>query len=205
MTEGEERGGLVRIGRQSFLRRMALSAGSGGTFGGILAGGSPGLVRALLPSVGFMSQIGIALAVVVVAAVVGMVIAARLVPGFWASADGASIRVGRHTLPSTSIERAVLRSERAAGPRRDLILQLHAPHLRTAVWLRSRNRILLTDQEQSVLLLVLEQSSIEPPHSAFDPTGRFTHINFPGALTKEEAFDVVHRMPGPGDPLPLSN
>ena len=108
-------------------------------------------------------------------------------------------------MPADAIVRATLRVDRAAGPRRDLILQLHAPQLRTAVWLRSRAGVLLTDEERQVLLRVLERSSVEPPRSAYDPAGRFTHTNFPGALTKAEALDLVQRMPEPGDPLPLSS
>ena len=76
-----ERPSLVRIGRQSFLRRMAVSAGSSGALGGVIAGGSvPSVVRILLPSVGLLVEIGLALGYVVVAAVVGLAIAALLVP-----------------------------------------------------------------------------------------------------------------------------
>lgn len=196
---------LIRIGRQSFIARMLLAAGGSGASAGAVAGAAaPGLIRVLLPSVGPLAEIGLVIAFVILISAVGLALAALLVPGLRATADGASIRVGRRTIDAGELSRATLQVDRALQPSRDLLLHLHAPRVRAAVWLRSRGRVLLSDEEQQVLLRVLARSGVEPPRSAFDPAGRFTHANFPGALTKEEALDLVRNVGDAAAPLPIT-
>lgn len=184
---------------------MLLAAGGSGTSVGVLAGGvAPGLVRTVLPSAGTGLVVTMAVVVVVVGIVLGVTVAALLVPGLRASRDGMQVRVGRRVFAAEAISSATLQVERAMSPSRELLLQLRAPRVRTAVWLRSRRRVLLSVEEQQVLKRVIAASSIHPPRSTFDPDGRFTHTNFPGALTKDEALDLVDRIADRDARLPIT-
>ncbi|MGT2424770.1 hypothetical protein [Amnibacterium kyonggiense] len=200
-----EQAPLVRIGRQSFRARMLLAAGGSGTSAGVIAAGTvPGLVRTALPGTGIGAVIALTVGFTVLVGVAGVAVAALLAPGLQASRDGLHVRVGRRVFKAEAMSSATLQIERAMTPSRELLLQLRAPKVRTAVWLRSRRRVLLSEEEQQVLSNVIAASSIRPPRSSFDPGGRFTHTNFPGALTKEEALELVDKLTDRDARLPIT-
>lgn len=197
----------VRVGRVSFRRRMAAAGAGAGLFvviyvsvflgprlGGLLVPAAPGWVAAVGGAL-----LGLALAAGALA------ISAFRSRGFAVRADGSAARVRGQSIDAIAFDRASLLTERAYGPRRNLLLELHAGRSAARIWLRSGDRVLLAADEQDALVRLLELSSIAPPRSAFDPDGRFSRVEFPGSLTRADAVDVVRRIPKPGERLPVTD
>lgn len=199
--------GWIRIGRVPFRRRM-LFTGSGASLflllypalvlgpqlGGILLPDSAGWIDAVIGAgCGALLSCG------------ALAVAALLSPGMHVSADGARIRIRGRVGAASDLHQASLLTDRAFGPRRNLLLQLHTEGRSARIWLRAGTRVLLSDEERTALAGALERSTIEPPRTSYDPSGRFARYNFPGSLTRDEAVRLVQRIPGPGEPLPISD
>ena len=200
-------GAWVRVGRVSFRRRMAAAGAGAGLFLVVYASVflGPRLGGLLVPAApGWLAAIGGALLGLVLAAVALGISAVRS-RGFAVRADGSAARVRGRSVPASVFDRASLLTERAFGPRRNLLLELHAGRAVARIWLRSGDRVLLAPDEQDALVRLLERSSVAPPPSAFDPTGRFSRVEFPGSLTRADAVDVVRRIPKAGERLPLTD
>lgn len=196
-----------RIGRASFRQRVLLVSGAVGaplTLYFLLYVG-PTMTRLAFEDQPYPLRVVLTLgaAVLLWAVVVG--IAALFFPGLQATPDGERVRIGRRELPAAAIDRAWLQTERATGPRQQLIVRLDAGRARTRLWLRAKQRVLLTEDERRLLVRVLEASSVQPPASPYDPDARFARYNFPGSLTKAEAIALVQEVPAPGERLPITD
>jgi hypothetical protein len=197
----------VRVGRVSFVRRMRLAALGLGAFllpyiGWTLG---PQLTLGMLRDLPFWLRATVALLVgFAVVTVILAIIAARS-PGLLIRRDGRTVRIRGRVEPAEALDGARLLTDKASGPRNDLVLELAAGSRRTRLWLRSRDVILLDDEERTVLVAALERSAVAPPASSFDPSGRFARYNFPGSLTRDEVVGLVRRIPARGERLPVTD
>ncbi len=123
-----------------------------------------------------------------------------------ANFDTGSVRWRRRRLAMSEVARATLLAPRGKGGRAtSLTLWIGAvsgPKLPFV--LTTGEKVVLDVRRRTLLAEVIRRSSIEYPTDPYDPKGKFTRFNFPGALTREEAMEVVLHPPGPGDPLPIS-
>lgn len=165
----------------------------------------PQLGAILLPDSSLWGRAAAGAAVGAVASFAALTATALLSPGMHVSADAAHIRIRGRVGGAADIDQASLLTDRASGRREDLLVRLHADGRPIRIWLRSGTRVLLSDAEREALARTLEQSSIAPPKSPYDPSGRFARYDFPGSLTREEAVRLVRDVPAPGDPLPVTD
>ena len=190
-----------RVGRLSFRRRIGLIAAGSVPFSAFVFVEAVQLSNDLVPAP-FLARIAIGVVAAIALELLAVGGVALFYSGLLVSEDRATVRIGRTQLPSEKLDRFQL----DVSLKRDVLairLGRHEGPV-TRLWLRGPSGLLLDDDEVALLLTTLERSSIRPPRSIYDPNDRFTHTNFPGALTKDEAIDLVRHGGDAGYRLPLS-
>ena len=132
--------------------------------------------------------IGTALALVVVTVAVAWVARTRRWPLAAVSLGTGELRAGSRTVELASVDAAQIGvlPQRRREP--VVTLRLSAGgKARVEAFLRDRRGATLTDEHRLVLAEALRRTSIVLPVSPDDPKGRFTRINFPGHLDRDEA------------------
>ncbi|GAA1424181.1 hypothetical protein GCM10009640_19840 [Agrococcus citreus] len=171
---------------------------------------APLLLVGLLPVVLDLgpSAVVAAIAVAVLTVVTVTLVVARRARPAWIAPDGSAIRQGSRTVPAAEVAWASLSPMPLApdATARSLALALGFQRRgRATMHLRRRGRLALSERETVALLALVERSSIELPHDAHDPTGRFSKSFHPNHLTKAEALAVVAHPPGDGEALPIAS
>lgn len=116
--------------------------------------------------------------------------------------DTSELRAGPKVVPLASIDSASLGISRLKKTR-VVILRISAgKEARAEFVLRDRKDRTPDPITTLVLAEALARTSVIMPVSKDDPTGRFSHYNFPGRITREEAVAVALSPPGMNEPLP---
>jgi hypothetical protein len=169
----------------------------GGTAGAFFSRGGDSLVEAFGP-------IAVAVSFVFWATVgaVGWNVVLWLNAPFAIDLAGRRLRIRHGVVPFEQIERAELVGL-SDGDRAGLLLKIGRRRGPAAsILLRERSTPVLDDARRDLLIEVIRASSIAPPASPHDPTGKFARFNFPGMLDKAGAEQVVRDPPAPGEPAP---
>jgi len=165
------------------------------------------VVRRLDDVVGTGQALLIVLPVFLGVLVLVYVVLARSNPAPEAHFERGELRVGAVVTTFDRLTSATLYAEPPVQKqgRSRITLAIAEPHGLTAYFpLRRRDRVLLDERRRELIAEVIRRSAIDVPDSPYDPRRRFTRANFPGALTKDEAIELVRNVPTPGDALPLS-
>lgn len=162
------------------------------------------LLEFLLPSLPPLAATAVALVLGFAILVAILVLRAVLRPAPMVDLRNEQVRVGRHRFRFDEIDQASVvgvggwtASSSGVGIR-------FGPKGRAqaTVVLRTADRDRIDDARRERLLQVIERSSIVAPVDPYDPKGRFTHINFPGALDKRSAAELVRDPPSAMGPFP---
>lgn len=145
-------------------------------------------------------------------AALALVLWVRFRPGPQANFGTSEVQIGRRTIPMRDIRWARLLVVESSKSR-SIALQFGPGQLRVNSEFRSLRRasyIVRTahgttppEEFAERVAEMLRRSGIELPQTPEDPTGRFTWFNFPGAITREQAIDIVSNPPAFGDPIPV--
>lgn len=125
-----------------------------------------------------------------------------------ANYDLGQLRWRRRSVPFAEIAVANLAAARNGNPGPVLALTLSigpAAGLKVTFVLTAGDRVVLDVRRRTLLAEVIRRSKIDYPKDPYDPKGKFARYNFPGALTRDEALDIVLHPPAPGDPLPIAD
>ncbi|NRG41688.1 hypothetical protein HRK28_12265 [Rathayibacter sp. VKM Ac-2835] len=145
-------------------------------------------------------QLGVRIAVlaaltVVLFGMMGTLMAVRH-PTPYADLSARTVRVRSRTTPFAAFTSAQRRP--TGGRSKRVAIELHAPGQTILLELRDSLGRLTTGRTQEAVLELLRGSSIEPPTSRDDPTGRFAAVNFPAHLTRDQAIALAeHPLTAP--------
>ncbi|WP_104081718.1 hypothetical protein [Cryobacterium sp. Y11] len=150
---------------------------------------------------GFLIALGSAIPVLLV-----LYLVQRLrYPQAWVNFDTGEMRAGRRVVPLADITWARLDLfDRKRSHTRMLTLRFGAEGgPRASVRLRGRTGQTPSAAVTGVLAQIVRRSSIAVPQTPNDPSGRFARFNFPGALGRDDALEVVLTPPTIDDPPPV--
>lgn len=148
-------------------------------------------------------------ALILLAAAFGIGSAALLVAAWLHPAPAvnfglARIRVGRRELAFSDIDTATVGLAPARGGAPLQLAFGRQKGLMARVILRSSRGQRLGQEYVDRLLRVIDDSSIVLPTDPYDPHHKFARYNFPGALDKDAAIELVGNIPAADEPQPFS-
>ncbi|WP_105034074.1 hypothetical protein [Cryobacterium aureum] len=126
-------------------------------------------------------------------------------PQPWVNFDTSELRAGHRVVPLADIIWARLDMfDRQRAHTRMLTLRFGAEGgPRASVRLRGRTAQTLPAAVTDVVAEIIRRSSIAVPQTPNDPSGRFARYNYPGALGRADALEVVLNPPTIDDPAPV--
>jgi hypothetical protein len=133
-----------------------------------------------------------------------LLVAAWLHPAPSVNFGRGTIRVRRRELAFADIDTATVALAAARVPAPLQLAFGRQKGLMAHVILRSPKDERLAQEYVDRLLRVLGDSSIVLPADPYDPQHKFARYNFPGALDKDAAIELVGNVPAAGAPQPFS-
>lgn len=191
-------GGEWRVWRQFVFR-------SGARLTGVLVANSALLTLVFIKLFDWPIWLAVLLVVLFLLAVVGgsLLLIDRRYPAAEFDLPSGVWRSRRREAPIASIDHASL-GVSVMRDSRTLILRFGTGrHMQASAILTVGAGEDMAADQRAVLAEALRHSTVAIPVSPDDPTGKFARYNFPGALSKENAIDVVEHPPAFGDPLPV--
>jgi hypothetical protein len=152
---------------------------------------------------GWLTVAATAVVGIVAAGALLLLVITRLTPALDIDAHRGVLRLRGRERPFSDLVRArieiapIPRESRYDKPRRrprrdPLVIRLDlADGARFRVVLAISPTDALSPQRTTALLAAVRGSDIQAPTASYDPDGRFTHLNFPGSLDRDEAVRLI--------------
>jgi len=145
----------------------------------------------LIDGISFGLRLGVLVALSVILFGVMAVLMAVRHPTPHADLAARTVRVRSRVTPFAAFTSA--KRLRIGSSSKRVVIELHAPGQTVLLELRDSLGRVTTGRTQEAILEFLDGSGVVLPTSRDDPTGRFTELNFPGHLSREQAIALAER------------